>query len=76
MANFKNLISYFGTSLCADQKSYKNLDDPKLIYKESLHLKVMRNRQIFAFIIHQSILYELLSNLIGSLLLYYDFILH
>ena len=28
------------------------------------------------FIIHQSILYELLSNLIGSLLLYYDFILH
>ena len=27
-------------------------------------------------IIHQSILYELLSNLIGSLLLYYDFILH
>ena len=28
------------------------------------------------FIIHQSMLYELLSNLIGSLLLYYDFILH
>ena len=28
------------------------------------------------FIIHQSILYEFLSNLIGSLLPYYDFILH
>ena len=27
-------------------------------------------------IIHQSMLYELLSNLIGLLLLYYDFILH
>ena len=27
-------------------------------------------------IIHQSMLYELLSNLIGSLLLYYNFILH
>ena len=27
-------------------------------------------------IIHQSMLYELLSNLSGSLLLYYDFILH
>ena len=31
---------------------------------------------ILDIIIHQSILYEFLSNLIGSLLLYYDFILH
>ena len=31
---------------------------------------------IHIFIIHQSMLYELLSNLIGSLLLYYDFISH
>ena len=29
MAKFKYLISYFETSLCADQKSYKNHDDPK-----------------------------------------------
>ena len=28
MANFKNLIPYFETSLCADQKSDKNHDDP------------------------------------------------
>ena len=33
-------------------------------------------QKIIPIIIHQSILYELLSNLIGSLLLYYDFILH
>ena len=32
--------------------------------------------EIKVVIIHQSILYELLSNLIGSLLLYYAFILH
>ena len=31
---------------------------------------------ILQVIIHQGILYELLSNLIGSLLLHYDFILH
>ena len=31
---------------------------------------------ILLVIIHQSIVYELLSNLIGSLLPYYDFILH
>ena len=35
-----------------------------------------RRAEISAIIIHQSILYELLSNLIGSLLLYSDFILH
>ena len=29
MANLKNLILYFETSLCAVQKSYKNHDDPK-----------------------------------------------
>ena len=29
MANFKNLILYLETSSCADQKSYKNHDDPK-----------------------------------------------
>ena len=29
MANFKSLIPYFETSLCADQKSYKNQVDPK-----------------------------------------------
>ena len=29
MANFKNLIPYIETSSCADQKSYKNHDDPK-----------------------------------------------
>ena len=29
MANFKNLIPYVETSLSADQKSYKNHDDPK-----------------------------------------------
>ena len=29
MANFENLIPYFETSLCAEQKSYKNYDDPK-----------------------------------------------
>ena len=29
MANFKNLIPYLETSSCADQKSYKNHDDPK-----------------------------------------------
>ena len=29
MANFQNLIPYFETSLCADQKSCKNHDDPK-----------------------------------------------
>ena len=32
--------------------------------------------KVFLIIIHQSMLYELLSNLIGLLLLYYDFILH
>ena len=31
---------------------------------------------ISQIIIHQTMLYELLRNLIGSLLLYYDFILH
>ena len=34
------------------------------------------SNRISPIIIHQSILYELLSNLIGSLSLYYDFILH
>ena len=34
------------------------------------------SHDIFLIIIHQSMLYELLSNLIDSLLLYYDFILH
>ena len=29
MANFQNLILYFETSLCADQKSYEIHDDPK-----------------------------------------------
>ena len=29
MTNFKNLIPYFETPLGADQKSYKNYDDPK-----------------------------------------------
>ena len=29
MANFKNLIPYFETSMCADQKSYNNHNDPK-----------------------------------------------
>ena len=29
MANFKNLLPYFETSLCADQKSYKNHNDTK-----------------------------------------------
>ena len=31
MVNFKNLIPYFETSLCADQKSYENHDDPKCL---------------------------------------------
>ena len=29
MPYFKTLIPYFKSSLCADQKSYKNRDDPK-----------------------------------------------
>ena len=28
IAYFRNLIPYFESSLCADQKSYKNHDDP------------------------------------------------
>ena len=36
----------------------------------------VNSQDYFNFIIHQSILHELLSNLIGSLLPYYDFILH
>ena len=41
-----------------------------------LRSKSKKNRYIYIFIIHQSMLYELLINLIGSLVLYYDFILH
>ena len=48
MANFKNLIPYLETSLCADQKSYKNHDDPK--HPELLHLKVTRKGQKLAYI--------------------------
>ena len=36
----------------------------------------MLQKFLSLFIIHQSMLYELLSNVIGSFLLYYDFILH
>ena len=39
-------------------------------------LHVQYHGKISSFIIPQSMLYEILSNLIGSLLLYYDFILH
>ena len=44
--------------------------------EDSITGNIKKQRSIFYSIIHQSILYELLSNLIGSLLLYYDFILH
>ena len=39
-------------------------------------LSLMKLSYIVLNIMHQSMPYELLSNLIGSLLLYYDFILH
>ena len=47
--------------------------DDKLTWEQ--HIEYISSK-ITRIIIHQSLLYELLSNLIGSLLLYYDFILH
>ena len=44
--------------------------------KFAKHLSKNFTVQIYIIIIHQNMLYELMSNLIGSLLLYYDFILH
>ena len=54
-----------------------NLNNPEttvcIVFKMT---NIASGDQLFVIIIHQSIVYELLSNLIGSLLLYYDFILH
>ena len=53
---------------CVSAELMQNLDIWN--FHSSMALNIM------GIIIHQSMLYELLSNLIGSLLLYYDFILH
>ena len=42
MSDFKNLFPYLETSLCADQKSYKNHDHPK----EFDHVKQTRLRHV------------------------------
>ena len=42
----------------------------------AIWLSVSSLSRLSLIIMHQSMLYELLSNLISSLLLYYDFILH
>ena len=47
-----------------------------LLYEAVTAIVVVGLDEYLLIIIHQSMLHELLSNLIGLLLLYYDFILH
>ena len=49
MANFKNLVPYFETLLCGDNKSYKNHGDPKHLSR-LLHLQVTKNGRKLAYI--------------------------
>ena len=52
-------------------------DDTQQLSLKNSQNQTFKNCVICVFIMHhQSILYELLTNLIGSLLPYYDFILH
>ena len=58
MADFKNLIPYLETSFCADQKSYKNHDDPKHLstviaiesYKKWAILNLLISNASFPFV--------------------------